>query len=422
MPRIWPLALVMLLTSCSGSPMPPTGMQPTPPGNYGAQGYGTPNGMDGGLPNAGDGSMFDESLNRPLQGGAGMGQPGLFGQSPMGLLGQGAPSHGGGLSLGMGLPPDSGPLGVGASPTVDVAPPIPAASQAISRPEISTHQEGQRQGHPAIIIASHVRTDPGAVRIKASRAGDKDLDFTMTVPMTGDVALKAQGSDKKLTLDIAGVATARMRLTPAGDGLWKPAGMAALTGRTTGDVPFQLTTLTIAAAGQEPWVISDPAAIMTLDSLPNIKPGTRVTVTVTLRGDTSKALPFLVANGKLMHLTAQDSESGNSAVAAAGSTYSRTFTLTPFTVAIGKNSLSKDTGMIGVKVIDLAGLGGKERSINATSWAVCFPSQSGGQSQGFAPLTGIEKLQAHVKTLMQGVNQLENLALASVDERPGRQH
>ena len=410
--RVWPFALVVLLAGCSSNPMPPTGMMPPPPGYYDGAASPSANGPMANGPMAP--SPFDESLNRPLQ--AGGPAMGLLAQRPGGLLdappsaldmpvpdasGTGALSQAGDPNSLAGSQSDTPAGSQSDTPVTSSVPQAP--------PAITSKDDGKQPHHEPVLIATHLRTDPDAIRIRAAKVGTS-VDVTVAVPMTADITFKHKRSDTGKTLKTDGVATARLRLAPAGDHTWKPSGIGVMTSRTTAGVPFAIRTLTIAADGHEPWTITDPTAITALDALPNIAPGTQVTVTVSLSGDTATAMPMLVADGRLMHLPPTDST--DAAATATGRTYSRTFTLKPWKVSIGRRlTVSKETGMIGVKVLDLSGMADaktdKPPTIRSIGWAVSFPSQDSGKAKGFAVLQNAERLQRHVTTLLQVLDQQE---------------
>jgi hypothetical protein len=454
MPRVWPLALAVLMTGCSSS-MPPTGMQPPPPG-YRADGTGIPDGYG---PSGGAGPMFDPALYQPLQSGnQGLG---ILDQRPSGLLDQtnpfgptmggtdtpfGPPMGGGDnpFGLGMGGTDTAFNMGMG-GPQSDGDGPLGSALSGLGGGEMATladaptaaapaesatsagQPHGDRQSPLPIVIASDIHTDPDAVRIQTTKVGD-GIDVSLVVPMAGQISLNAQGdgpkTSPKTTLTVAGSTTARLRLAPAGNHLWKPAGIGVLTSRTTGAVPFAIARMTIRAEGHDPWTITDPAAIMALGDLPNLPPGAAVSVSVTLSGDTGKAMPFLVANGTLMPLTATvPQEAPALATSGAGTTYSVSFTLPPPSLKQGNVTLRKDSGIIGVKVITFGAKGNKAQTIDAVGWAVDFPSRAGKKVKGFTPLAGIDNLQRHVRTMIQLINQQENRAIAaSGDARIGTDH
>lgn len=425
MPRIWPAVLVLLMAGCSAAPPPlQTGMPPPqgfPMGGPGMMagmpGMGGPGGM--GMPPGG----LDPALMAPLGGGTG-GFGTMDGLAPdgggLGGLGMGMAAAGPGSGLALGgntlfdrplpglLHTAALPEAAGGPPPAAPAPAEGAAPVSKPAPEARTVQA---KAHGPIVISSRIQSDPTAIRIQTAPT-DTGADVTLAVPLTGEVALSAADHpDRRMDLPVAGIATARVRLAKAGTNVWKPTGIGVLVSVSDDEPPFVIASLTIAAAGGRTWTITDPTAMAAFDQLPNIPPGTKVTVTVTVSGDTAQAMPFIVANGKLLHAkpvggspATEDREETR--------TFSRTFTLAPLTLTKDHVTLRKETGMIGVKVLNLASLPAPDAkpkaAVEATGWAVVFPSQESGRDAGFAALPDADRLHRHVQAILDIVSAADN--------------
>jgi hypothetical protein len=378
-------------------------MQPPMP----MPGMGDPGGYGG----------LDPGLMQPLAGGQGLlgGGQGLLGGGAQGRPG---PGMGGGTLFGSPMP---GLLdGVGLAQGGGLLGPSPFATAALTEPttgdgvapeatdSIGTASDAaaltvpEPPGHRALharLVRSHIRLDPAAMRLQTQPTAD-GVDVTLALPMAGTVAIDALGGRD---LTVAGVASTRLRLTKLGTNLWKPAGIGVLAGVSADAPPFRLTRLTIKAAGHKAWVIEDPQAIMPFDRLPNLPVGTRVTVTASVTGETTGALPFLVVNGKLLHMLPAPFD------VAGDASYTRTFTLTPLAVKIGKAAITRDAGMIGVKVVEMPSLQSEGHAkVQAAGWTVVFPSHDGGQPTGFAQLPESGRLSRHVQAILGLLDLYEN--------------
>jgi hypothetical protein len=379
-----------------------------------------PGGMPGGMMGGGllgGGSLFGDGMG-------GMGGGGLLGGGSMG----GGGLLGGGSSFGLANAMGGGGLmGGGAAIEVETPPQTDAAASRPAPPDISARpipvpRSSKPGGLAPVLISSHIRTDPDAVRIQ-TKPDDTGVDVTLAIPMTGEVTIAPAGQGRRpargqgLALSVAGVATGRVRLAKLEENLWKPAGIGVLVSVSDEEPPFRISRLTIAAEGGKPWTITDPTAIMALDELPNIPPGTKVTVTAAIEGDTDGVLPFIVVNGRLLHMKvvteqqAVGSDTPSEPEPAASKVFTRSFTLTPLTVRKGKVTVRKDSGMIGVKVLNTATLTSATKAkakLQATGWAVCFPSQESGKSAGFAELQGAGRLNRQVQAILQIIRDQED--------------
>jgi hypothetical protein len=323
--------------------------------------------------------------------------PGLL--DGMGMAGQG-PGLGGGL-LG---PSPFATAGLGGTPAGDgplseMPPAADGAESADAAASPAPDAAKAPEAHGARLLRSHIRIDPAAMRLQTHPTAD-GMDVTLALPMAGTVAIDGYGGRQ---LTVAGVASTHLRLTKLAANLWKPAGVGVLAGVSADAPPFRLTKLTIKAAGHKAWVITDAAAIIPFDQLPNLPVGTRVTVTASVAGETAGALPFLVVNGKLLHmLPAPFDEAGDAS-------YTRTFTLPSLAVRVGKVTVSRDAGMIGVKVLEMPSLQSEGHArVQAAGWAVVFPSHAAGEKTGFAELPESGRLSKHVQAILGLLDLYEN--------------
>jgi hypothetical protein len=385
--------------------------------------------MGPGQGDPGLGGGLDPSLMQPLGGGDPGGMGILGGSMGMGgapgMGGGGLNLGGGGTVFGQSLPglldgaSLSPPAAIGAA--TDTAPVLGALASDQSATAV---RPGQPAGHVPILISSSIHADPAAMRIQTDPT-ETGADVTLAIPLTGEVSLSAEGrGGRKTDLSVAGVATARLRLAKLGTNQWQPTGIGVMVSVSDEEPPFHISSLTIAPAGGRSWTITDATAIAPFDELPNIPAGTKVTVTAAVTGDTSQALPFLVANGRLMHLTAVEGGTAAAGDEEAPKTFSRTFTLAPMTLTKDRITQRKDAGMIGVKVLNLKSLSADPRArsqVESTGWAVCFPSQDSGKATGFAELQNAGRLNRHIQAILQIINANEHGGKVLIADHPLRQ-
>lgn len=388
MRRVWPLGLTMLITACGSAPPQLSGPRMDHP--YAAN--SGPGWADQGMPM---GSMGSMGSMRPMGSMGMMGQPPRFGTLAGGMgQGLGRPLGGGQLFGEMGgidqMLSHSGSLSA-EEPALGDQPDLRA---------LPSHREGE--AFHGLMISSHVRCNPEDIRIKASHA-DGDMTLSTVVPVQGKVKLRHLKSDKERHWETEGAASFRMHLGIVDEEAMvaKPLGMSPITAQTTQAPSFAISQLTIEAEGHPVWTITDPTAIIAYKDMPNIAPGTKVTVSVTLSGDSGNAIPFLITasddDGKIMHLWAQEGEDA---------TFSRTFTAHQVGHTFGAAKLKVNMGFIGVKILDKAALKAGD-GLRATAMLLKFPSDKEGPVSGYQDLAISPALKRHVQTVLQTIDAAE---------------